>query len=171
MHKAGILFSMLGLTCVKVGCSCKRYWSEFWFGCGVLLAAVAGGAQASAEAVAVATAAAAAIVGHERPCTVKLRLWAFDTVSPRKILEVSRLTISHAVLCSEMGVHFSPCGRYATESSISPHSITTTTTLNPPTRTHTHYCLSLRTSSLSPAHTGTLPDTHPNTPITQTHAF
>ena len=28
-----------------------------------------------------------------------------------KPLEVAALTISDAVLCSEMGVHFSPCGR------------------------------------------------------------
>lgn len=27
-------------------------------------------------------------------------------------LEVAELTITDAVLCSEMGVHFSPCGRY-----------------------------------------------------------
>eukprot|EP00873_Tetraselmis_striata_P042308 jgi/Tetstr1/462572/TSEL_007558.t1 len=82
--------------------------------------AVAGGAAAApggfppanAEAMAAATAAAAAIANHERPCTVKLRLWRFDAKSPRKVLDAPRLTIPHAVLCSEMGVHFSPCGRY-----------------------------------------------------------
>jgi len=70
------------------------------------------GAQASAQAVAAATAAAAAIVGQERPCTVKLRLWKFDVSAPRRLLVDPCLTIPHTVLCSEMGVHFSPCGRY-----------------------------------------------------------
>jgi hypothetical protein len=31
---------------------------------------------------------------------------------PPRPLEMAELTISDAVLCSEMGVHFSPCGRY-----------------------------------------------------------
>mmetsp|Transcript_7806 Transcript_7806/g.18684 ORF Transcript_7806/g.18684 Transcript_7806/m.18684 type:complete len:729 (+) Transcript_7806:188-2374(+) len=68
--------------------------------------------SSSAEAVAAATAAAAAIVGQERPCTVKLKLWGFDAGAPRRVLDSPCLTIPHTVLCSEMGVHFSPCGRY-----------------------------------------------------------
>ena len=57
-------------------------------------------------------AAAANIIGTEQPCRVRLRLWhcsADDTTAP---LEVPSLTIPDAVLCSEMGVHFSACGRF-----------------------------------------------------------
>nr|GEW31457.1 hypothetical protein [Tanacetum cinerariifolium] len=56
------------------------------------------------------TASAAA----ELPCTVKLRIWHHDFKNPCVTLkpERCRLTIPHAVLCSEMGAHFSPCGRY-----------------------------------------------------------
>ncbi|CAI0426723.1 unnamed protein product [Linum tenue] len=56
------------------------------------------------------TAAAAA----ELPCTVRLRVWSHDIQNPCSQLnaETCRLTIPHAVLCSEMGAHFSPCGRY-----------------------------------------------------------
>ncbi|XP_076935197.1 uncharacterized protein LOC143601775 isoform X1 [Bidens hawaiensis] len=50
----------------------------------------------------------------ELPCTVKLRIWPHDIKDPCASLqpERCRLTIPHAVLCSEMGAHFSPCGRY-----------------------------------------------------------
>ncbi|KAJ4832304.1 hypothetical protein Tsubulata_008651 [Turnera subulata] len=50
----------------------------------------------------------------ELPCTVKLRVWSHDIEHPCAPLnaEKCRLTIPHAVLCSEMGAHFSPCGRY-----------------------------------------------------------
>nr|XP_043635742.1 uncharacterized protein LOC122606917 [Erigeron canadensis] len=50
----------------------------------------------------------------ELPCTVKLRIWTHDAKNPCALLksERCRLTIPHAVLCSEMGAHFSPCGRY-----------------------------------------------------------
>ncbi|XP_015689378.1 uncharacterized protein LOC102705977 [Oryza brachyantha] len=50
----------------------------------------------------------------ELPCTVKLRIWRHDINDPCVTLEpeACRLTISHAVLCSEMGAHFSPCGRF-----------------------------------------------------------
>ncbi|KAL6646796.1 hypothetical protein ACP70R_015490 [Stipagrostis hirtigluma subsp. patula] len=50
----------------------------------------------------------------ELPCTVKLRIWRHDIKDPRIPLEpeACRLMISHAVLCSEMGAHFSPCGRF-----------------------------------------------------------
>nr|XP_043610189.1 uncharacterized protein LOC122581931 [Erigeron canadensis] len=56
------------------------------------------------------TASAAA----ELPCTVKLRIWSHDLKNPCASLKADRcrLTILHAVLCSEMGAHFSPCGRY-----------------------------------------------------------
>lgn len=51
----------------------------------------------------------------ELPCTVKLRIWAHDIQVPYAHLDESErclLTIPHAVLCSEMGAHFSPCGRF-----------------------------------------------------------
>ncbi|XP_007035330.2 PREDICTED: uncharacterized protein LOC18603358 isoform X1 [Theobroma cacao] len=50
----------------------------------------------------------------ELPCTVKLRIWPHDMKDPCAFLdpEKCRLTIPHAVLCSEMGAHFSPCGRF-----------------------------------------------------------
>uniref|UniRef100_A0A8N4F0S6 Uncharacterized protein LOC105037476 n=1 Tax=Elaeis guineensis var. tenera TaxID=51953 RepID=A0A8N4F0S6_ELAGV len=50
----------------------------------------------------------------ELPCTVKLRIWPHDIQDPCATLEpeACRLTIPHAVLCSEMGAHFSPCGRF-----------------------------------------------------------
>ncbi|KAH9650539.1 WD REPEATS REGION domain-containing protein [Citrus sinensis] len=61
----------------------------------------------------VATSVAAA-AATELPCTVKLRIWPHDIADPCALLkgESCRLTIPHAVLCSEMGAHFSPCGRY-----------------------------------------------------------
>ncbi|KAJ9169689.1 hypothetical protein P3X46_017851 [Hevea brasiliensis] len=60
----------------------------------------------------IATSLAAAAA--ELPCTVKLRVWSHDMQNPCAPLngERCRLTIPHAVLCSEMGAHFSPCGRY-----------------------------------------------------------
>ncbi|KAM0928170.1 hypothetical protein ACQ4PT_002312 [Festuca glaucescens] len=50
----------------------------------------------------------------ELPCTVKLRVWRHDIKDPCGTLQLGAccLTISHAVLCSEMGAHFSPCGRF-----------------------------------------------------------
>jgi activator-of-BECN1-regulated-autophagy protein 1 len=56
----------------------------------------------------------AAAAAAELPCTVKLRVWSHDIKNPCAPLnaERCRLTIPHAVLCSEMGAHFSPCGRY-----------------------------------------------------------
>ncbi|KAL7172676.1 hypothetical protein ACSBR2_032202 [Camellia fascicularis] len=56
----------------------------------------------------------AATAAAELPCTVKLRIWTHDIKSPCDPLdgERCRLTIPHAVLCSEMGAHFSPCGRF-----------------------------------------------------------
>eukprot|EP00232_Nephroselmis_pyriformis_P021616 CAMPEP_0182867610 /NCGR_PEP_ID=MMETSP0034_2-20130328/8822_1 /TAXON_ID=156128 /ORGANISM="Nephroselmis pyriformis, Strain CCMP717" /LENGTH=247 /DNA_ID=CAMNT_0024999973 /DNA_START=8 /DNA_END=748 /DNA_ORIENTATION=- len=73
---------------------------------------MAAAAAAAAAANPAAAAAAAAIVGQEQPCTVKLRLWPFNEDNPSAKLENERLTIPHSVLCSEMGTHFSPCGRY-----------------------------------------------------------
>lgn len=60
-------------------------------------------------ATSLATAAAA-----ELPCTVKLRIWPHDLKNPCALLDSDRcrLMIPHAVLCSEMGAHFSPCGRF-----------------------------------------------------------
>eukprot|EP00250_Pteridium_aquilinum_P014041 c21742_g1_i1 orf=794-3418(+) len=64
----------------------------------------------AAETSTMAAAAAAA----ELPCTVKLRIWPHDIKHPSAVLDpdTCRLTIPHAVLCSEMGAHFSPCGRF-----------------------------------------------------------
>ncbi|XP_020679337.1 uncharacterized protein LOC110097352 isoform X2 [Dendrobium catenatum] len=61
----------------------------------------------NASSLATATAA-------ELPCTVKLRIWPHDIQDPCASLDpdTCRLTIPHAVLCSEMGAHFSPCGRF-----------------------------------------------------------
>ncbi|KAL1545297.1 hypothetical protein AAHA92_22040 [Salvia divinorum] len=61
----------------------------------------------------VATSLAAAAAA-ELPCTVKLRIWSHDVENPCAPLDTSRclLTIPHAVLCSEMGAYFSPCGRF-----------------------------------------------------------
>lgn len=58
------------------------------------------------------SAAAANIIGTEQPCRVRLRLWHCSAADPTAALEVPSLTIPDAVLCSEMGVHFSACGRY-----------------------------------------------------------
>ncbi|XP_010441955.1 PREDICTED: uncharacterized protein LOC104725057 isoform X2 [Camelina sativa] len=59
-------------------------------------------------------ASAAAAAAAELPCTVKLRVWPHDIKDPYAQLKSDRclFTIPHAVLCSEMGAHFSPCGRY-----------------------------------------------------------
>ncbi|OUZ99236.1 WD40 repeat [Macleaya cordata] len=56
----------------------------------------------------------AAAAAAELPCTVKLRIWPHDIKDPCASLDAEkcRLTIPHAVLCSEMGAHFSPCGRF-----------------------------------------------------------
>lgn len=56
----------------------------------------------------------AAAAAAELPCTVKLRIWPHDVKDPCAQLddEKCRLIIPHAVLCSEMGAHFSPCGRF-----------------------------------------------------------
>ncbi|KAJ8616855.1 hypothetical protein MRB53_036227 [Persea americana] len=50
----------------------------------------------------------------ELPCTVKLRIWPHNIQDPCAPLDADKccLTVPHAVLCSEMGAHFSPCGRF-----------------------------------------------------------
>ncbi|KAH0641394.1 hypothetical protein KY285_037980 [Solanum tuberosum] len=55
-----------------------------------------------------------AAAASELPCTVKLRVWPYDIKVPCAPLDAEkcRLIIPHAVLCSEMGAHFSPCGRF-----------------------------------------------------------
>ncbi|XP_061341436.1 uncharacterized protein LOC133287780 [Gastrolobium bilobum] len=60
------------------------------------------------------TTSVAAAAAAELPCTVKLRVWSHDIKNPCTPLNADRcrLTIPHAVLCSEMGAHFSPCGRF-----------------------------------------------------------
>ncbi|XP_061368594.1 uncharacterized protein LOC133311554 isoform X2 [Gastrolobium bilobum] len=57
-------------------------------------------------------ASVAAASAAELPCTVKLKVWSHDLKSPCAPLNRCRLTIPHVVLCSEMGAHFSPCGRF-----------------------------------------------------------
>ncbi|XP_057858998.2 uncharacterized protein LOC131067847 isoform X1 [Cryptomeria japonica] len=68
----------------------------------------------TAEAAAAHEAFAATAAAAELPCTVKLRIWPYDIKNPCASLDskTCRLTIPHAVLCSEMGAHFSPCGRF-----------------------------------------------------------
>ncbi|KAD6120047.1 hypothetical protein R6Q59_026075 [Mikania micrantha] len=64
--------------------------------------------QSQISASLTATAAA------ELPSTVKLKIWSHDLKNPFALLKPDscRFIIPHAVLCSEMGAHFSPCGRY-----------------------------------------------------------
>jgi activator-of-BECN1-regulated-autophagy protein 1 len=73
-----------------------------------------GAVEAEAAAAHASMAAAAAAAAAELPCTVKLRIWPHNVKEPSALLdpETCRLTIPHAVLCSEMGAHFSPCGRF-----------------------------------------------------------
>ncbi|XP_058201634.1 uncharacterized protein LOC131316331 [Rhododendron vialii] len=54
------------------------------------------------------------VAAAELPCTVRLRVWTHELKDACTPLDADRcrLTISHAVLCSEMGAHFSPCGRF-----------------------------------------------------------
>ncbi|KAK2075732.1 hypothetical protein QBZ16_001473 [Prototheca wickerhamii] len=58
------------------------------------------------------SAAAWNFVGEEQPARVRLRVWRFDVDRPAAALASELFTIEDAVLCSEMGVSFSPCGRY-----------------------------------------------------------
>ena len=53
----------------------------------------------------------------ESPCIVKLKLWEFETQQDEdgeielKPLDALLFVLPQTVLCSEMGAHFSPCGR------------------------------------------------------------
>lgn len=65
------------------------------------------------QVLAAFSAAAWNIIGEEQPPRVRLKFWSFDTSKPGALLESGlRAQIPDAVLCSEMGVDFSPCGRY-----------------------------------------------------------
>ena len=55
------------------------------------------------------------IIGEDQPPRVWIRIWSFDAKKADRYLEDRNrllLSIPDAVLCSEMGVDFSPCGRY-----------------------------------------------------------
>lgn len=55
------------------------------------------------------------IISEEQPPRVRLRMWRFDSSKPGVELDERcglRLEVLDAVLCSEMGVHFSPCGKF-----------------------------------------------------------
>ncbi|KAG2302338.1 hypothetical protein Bca52824_030989 [Brassica carinata] len=62
----------------------------------------------------------------ELPCTVKLCVWRHDMRDPFAQMKSDSclLTIPHVVLCSEMGAHLSPCGRYiaACVACVAPHA-------------------------------------------------
>ncbi|KAL4443318.1 hypothetical protein ABPG75_011055 [Micractinium tetrahymenae] len=73
------------------------------------------------QVMAAFSAAAWNIIGEEQPPRVRLRMWRFDASKPTALLAVLGaeqassnllLQIPDAVLCSEMGVHFSPDGRF-----------------------------------------------------------
>jgi activator-of-BECN1-regulated-autophagy protein 1 len=50
--------------------------------------------------------------GQEQPCTVQIKLWRYNPANVNVALENACLTLRQAVLCSEMGAHFSPCGNF-----------------------------------------------------------
>lgn len=54
------------------------------------------------------------IIGEDQPPRVWLRIWSFNSHKHANYLEGDKLLLSiqDAVLCSEMGVDFSRCGRY-----------------------------------------------------------
>lgn len=55
------------------------------------------------------------ILGEDQPPRVRLRIWSFNTNKVESNLESGDrllLEVTDAVLCSEMGVHFSQCGYY-----------------------------------------------------------
>ncbi|GIL88701.1 hypothetical protein Vretifemale_16613 [Volvox reticuliferus] len=47
---------------------------------------------------------------HDTPCIVTVRLWDFR--DPTRELRKELLVLPRVVLCSEMGIHFTACGRY-----------------------------------------------------------
>ena len=69
-------------------------------------------ATLAAAAANAAVAASAAGKSNSNTCTVRLRLWDFNPAARQAALTRARMTVDHVVLCSEMGTHFSPCGRY-----------------------------------------------------------
>lgn len=81
---------------------------------GIAIPGRGGATIGAAEAAAAQAAMAAAAAAAELPCTVKLKIWPHDIKRPCALLDPAtcRLVIPHAVLCSEMGAHFSPCGRF-----------------------------------------------------------
>ena len=50
--------------------------------------------------------------GQEQPCAVQIKLWKYNPANVNVALENACLTLARAVLCSEMGAHFSPCGNF-----------------------------------------------------------
>ena len=50
--------------------------------------------------------------GQEQPCAVQIKLWRYNPANVNVALENACLTLRRAVLCSEMGAHFSPCGNF-----------------------------------------------------------
>lgn len=73
-----------------------------------------GGLPSSLEAAAADVAASHSFTGHEMTGRLRVVLWRFDASQPQAELVALRprpFHISNCVLCSEMGVHFSPCGR------------------------------------------------------------
>eukprot|EP00884_Botryococcus_braunii_P014078 jgi/Botrbrau1/22671/Bobra.0132s0015.3 len=79
-----------------------------------------GGLPSSLEATAADVAAVAAAAasqggpGHDLTGRLRVILWQFDASLPQaplRALHPKPFQISNCVLCSEMGVHFSPCGR------------------------------------------------------------
>ena len=50
--------------------------------------------------------------GQEQPCAVQIKLWKYNPANVNVALENACLTLRRAVLCSEMGAHFSPCGNF-----------------------------------------------------------
>ena len=50
--------------------------------------------------------------GQEQPCVVQIKLWKYNPANVNVALENACLTLRGAVLCSEMGAHFSPCGNF-----------------------------------------------------------
>ena len=63
------------------------------------------------DAAAEVRSAAGNVIGEEQPSHVLVRLWQYDSSKDVPVLDCLRLAIHNSTLCSEMGVHFSPCGR------------------------------------------------------------
>lgn len=73
-----------------------------------------GGLPSSLEAAAADVAASHSFTGHDMTGRLRVVLWRFDASQPQAelvALQPRPFQISNCVLCSEMGVHFSPCGR------------------------------------------------------------